>query len=123
MQETAERFTAGDQDVRSYQDPPSPAFPRAQGARTGAAYGEALSVLGEGETYVKKIKDVPVFDGTKAKFPSLEALCLVKIFAKGIDVSVADEGLSFPAFQQSLPTEDIQKNLLVWITQRHSEAR
>ena len=57
-----------------------------------------------GEAQVEQIKDVPMFDGTKAKFPAWKQnfLCLAKlhglfgIFTDGIDVPVADETMSRP---------------------------
>lgn len=76
----------------------------------------------EGEAYVKQIKDVPGFDGTKAKFPSWKRnfLCLAKlhglfeVFAAGVYVPVADEGVFIPTLQQHFPGEDIKKHFIAW---------
>ena len=69
---------------------------------------------------VKQIKGVPTFDGTKAKFPAWKRnfLYLAKlhdifeIFTEGVDVPVADEGMSVSAIQRAFPGGDIQKNFV-----------
>ena len=76
----------------------------------------------KGETQVKQIKYVPLFDGTKAKFPAWKQnfLCLAKlhglfgIFADGVYVPVADETMSIAALQEASPRENVQKHLFAW---------
>ena len=71
---------------------------------------------------MKQIKDVPTFDGTKAKFPAwkMNLLCLAKLhglfefFTEDVDVPVTDEGMSVPALQQAFPAEDIEKHFIAW---------
>ena len=75
---------------------------------------------GNGESQVKQIKDVPVFDGTKAKFPAWKQnlLCLDKlhglfgIFTEGVDILVADETIFIAALQEAFPHENIQKHFI-----------
>ena len=75
-----------------------------------------------GESQVKQIKDVPLFDGTKAKFPAWKQffLRLAKlhglfgIFTEGVDVPVADETMSIAALQEAFPHENVQKHFITW---------
>ena len=77
---------------------------------------------GNGKSQVKQIKDVPMFEGTKAKFPAWKQnfLCLAKlhlqfgIFTEGVDVPVADETTSIAALQEAFLHENIQKHLIAW---------
>ena len=77
---------------------------------------------GNGESQVKQMKDVPMFDGTKAKFPAWKQtfLCLVKlhslfgIFTEGVVVPVADETMSVAALPEAFPHESIQKHFFAW---------
>lgn len=48
-----------------------------------------MPVKSDRKSYVKQIKDVPTFDGTKAKFPAWK-----RIFRESVDNPVADEGMS-----------------------------
>ena len=74
------------------------------------------------KSQVKQIKDVPMFDGTMAKFPAWKQnfLCLAKlhglfgIFTEGVDVPVADETMSIAALQEAFPHENIQKYFIAW---------
>ena len=71
---------------------------------------------------MKQIKDAPLFDGTKAKFPAWKQnfLCLAKlhglfgIFTDGVDVPVADETMSIAALQEAFPRESVQKHFIAW---------
>jgi len=38
----------------------------------------------------------------------------IRDFTEGLDVPVADEGMSVPALQQAVPTEGIQKHFVAW---------
>ena len=75
-----------------------------------------------GEGQVKQIKDVPMCDGTKAKFPAWKQnlLCLAKlhghfeILTKGVDVPVADETMPIAALQEAFPHENTQKHFITW---------
>ena len=75
---------------------------------------------GNGESQVKQIKDIPMFDGTKVKFLAWKQsfLCLAKlydlfrIFTEGVDVPVADEMMSIAALQEAFPHENIQKHFI-----------
>ena len=90
---------------------------------TSSRNGDSGAVLiqrGNGGSQVKQIKDVFMFDGTKAKFPAWKQnfLCLTKlhglfgIFTEGGDVLVADETMSIAALQEAFPHENIQKHLI-----------
>ena len=59
---------------------PSPTHSRASTSRNGDS-GVVLIQRGNNETQVKQIKDVPLSDGTKAKFPAWRQkfLCLAKL--------------------------------------------
>ena len=78
------------------------------------------------ENQVKQIKYVPLFDGTKAKFPAWKQnfLCLAKlhdlfgIFTGRVDVSVADEMMSIAALQEVFPRDDVQKSIAWTILSR-----
>lgn len=77
-----------------------------------------MPVQADRESYVKQIRDVPTFGSTKLKikFPAWKKnfLCLanlhglLEIFTVGVDLPVADEGMSVPALQQAFPAEDIR---------------
>ena len=89
---------------------PSPTHSRALTSRYGDS-GAVPIQRGNGETQVKQINDLPLFDGTKAKFPAWKQnfLCLAKlhglfgIFTKGVDVPVVDETRSIAALQEAFP--------------------
>ena len=101
---------------------PSPARSQAStSSRNGDS--EALPVQREnGENQVNQIKDIPLFEGTKAKFPAWKQnfLCLAKlhglfgIFPDGVDVSVADETMSIAASQKVFSRENVQKHFIAW---------
>ena len=104
------------------ESPPSPTRSRASTSSRNGDSG-AVSVQREnGETQVKQIKDVPLFDGTKTKFPAWKQnfLCLVKlhglfgIFTEGVDVLVAEETMSIAALQEGFPHENVQKHFMAW---------
>ena len=77
---------------------------------------------GNCEREFKPIKDVPMFDGTRAKFPFWKQnfLCLAKlhglfgIFTEEVDVPVADETMSITDLQDAFPHENIQKHFIAW---------
>ena len=79
-------------------------------------------VQGDRGSQLKQIKGVPTFDGTKAKFPAWKRILfslaklhnLFEIFTEGVNVPVADEGMSASAFQRASPVEDIQKHFVAW---------
>ena len=68
------------------------------------------------------MKDVPLFDGTKAKFPARKEnfLYLAKLhglfgsFAEGVNVSVADKPMSIAALQEAFAHENVQKHFITW---------
>ena len=83
-------------------------IPKSSQASASSRNGESGAVptqRGNGESQVKQIKDVPMFDGTGAKFPAWKQnfQCLAKlhglfgIFTEGVDVPVADETMSIAA--------------------------
>ncbi|CAM9346124.1 unnamed protein product, partial [Ascophyllum nodosum] len=84
--------------------------------------GAVPTQRGNGESQLKQINDVPMFDGTRAKFPCWKTnfLCLAKllgligIFTEGVDVPVADETMSIAALQEAFPHENIQKHFIAW---------
>ena len=101
---------------------PNPARLRASTSSRNGDSG-ALPVQREsGETQVKQIKDVPLFDGTKAMFPAWKHnfLCLAKlhglfgIFTDGVDVPVVDETMSIAALQKAFPRESVRKHFIAW---------
>ena len=100
---------------------PSPTHSRASTSRDGDNEAEPVQ-RGNGETHVRQINDVPLFDGTKAKFPAWKQnfLCLAKlhglfgIFTKGVDVLVADETMSIAALQKAFFHESVQKHFIAW---------
>ena len=94
-------------------------------ASTSSKNGDSGAVpiqRGNGKSQVKQIKDVPMFDGTMAKFPAWKGnfLCSAKLrglfgnFTEGVDVSVADETMSIAALQEAFPHENIQKHFIAW---------
>ena len=84
---------------------PGPTRSRASTSSRNGDSGVVPVQRGNDGTQVKQIKDVPLFDGTKAKFPAwnLSFLCLAKlrglfeIFTEGVDVPIADEMMSTAA--------------------------
>ena len=102
----------------------SPRPTRSQ-ASTSSRNGDSGAVpiqRGNGESQYKQIKDVPMFDGTKAKLPAWKQnfLCLAKlhgllgIFTEGVDVPVADERIPIAALQEVFPHENIEKHFIAW---------
>lgn len=95
MQEPARRFS-GDERKGSHLTSPSPAHSQSFGSSRRSGDGGAMPVQAEGETYVKQIRDMPVFDGTKAAFPPcqrnfqyLEKLHdLFEIFIAGVQACI-----------------------------------
>ena len=77
---------------------PSPTCSQASTRSRNCDSGAVPIQRGIGGSQVKQIKDVPMFDGTRAKFPAWKQtfLCLAKlrglfgIFTEGVDVPVAD---------------------------------
>ena len=72
---------------------------------------------------VKQIKDVPLFDGSKAKFSAWKKnfLCLAKlhglfgIFTDGVDVPVADKMVSIATLQETFPRVNVHnKHFIAW---------
>ena len=71
------------------------------------------------ETQVKQIKNVPLLDCGKAKFPAWKQnfLCLVKLYGlfgiikDGVDVPVADETVSIAALQKAFPRDNVYKSI------------
>lgn len=103
---------------------------RSESNRRGGDSG-AMPVQ-EGGTYVRHIKDMPVFDGTRTKFAAWKGdflylaklRGLFKIFTEGVGIPVADEGISFLVLQQTFPIENILSRNLAryyagWDTLRH----
>ena len=96
---------------------PSPTRSRASTSSRNNNSGAVTVQMGNGETRVKQVKDVPLF-GAKAKFLAWKQdfLCLAKlhgvfgIFIEGVDVPVADETMSIPALQEAFPHENVQKH-------------
>ena len=84
---------------------PSPTRSQASASSRNGDSGAVPTQRGNGESQFKQIKDVSIFDGTRAKFPSWKQnfLCLAKlhglvgIFTEGVDVPVADETMSIAA--------------------------
>ena len=74
------------------------------------------------EPEVNYIKDVPLFDVTKARFPAWKQsfLCLAKlhgrfrIFTDGVDVPVADETIFIAALQEDFPRENVKNHSIAW---------
>ena len=101
---------------------PSPARSRASTSSRNGDSGAVPVQRENGETQVEQIKDVPLFVGTKAKFPAWKQnfLCLAKlhdvfgIFTDGVDVPVADETMPIAALQEAFPHENVQKYLIAW---------
>ena len=96
----------------------SPARSQASTSRRNGNNGSVPIQRENGETQVNQIKDVPLFDVTKAKFPAWKQsfLCLAKlhgrfrIFTDGVDVSVADETIFTAALQEDFPRENVKKH-------------
>ena len=101
---------------------PSPTRSQASTSRRNGDSGAVPIQRGSGESQAKQIKEVPLIDGTKAKFPAWKQnfLCLAKlpglfgIFTEGVDVPVADETMSIAALQEAFPHENIQKFFNAW---------
>ena len=102
---------------------PSPARSRAStSSRNGDDSGAVSAQRENDETQAKQIKDIPLFDGTRAIFPAWKQnfLCLAKlhdlveIFTDGVDVPVADETMSIAAIQEACPHEKVQKHSIAW---------
>ena len=101
---------------------PSPTRSQASTSSRNGDSGAVPIQRGNGESQVKQIKDVPMFDGTKANFLTWKQnfLCLAKhhglvgIFTEGVDVPVADETMSIAALQEVFPHENIQKHFIAW---------
>ena len=101
---------------------PSPTRSQASTSSRNSDSGAVPIQRGNGESQVKQIKDVPLFDGTKAKFPAWKKNfpCLAKLhglfgtFTEGVDVPVADETMSIAALQEAFPHENIQKHFIAW---------
>ena len=99
---------------------PSPARSRASTSSRNGDSGAVPVQRENGENQVKQIKHVPLFGGTKAKFPAWKQnfLCLAKlhglfgIFTDGVDVPVADETMSIAALQEAFPRENVQKHFI-----------
>ena len=99
---------------------PSPTRSKASTSSRNGDNGAVPIQRGNGESQVKQIKDVPMFDGTKVKFPAWKQtfLYLAKlhglfgIFTEGVDVLVAEETMSIAALQEAFPHENIQKHLI-----------
>ena len=99
---------------------PSPTRSQASTSSRNGDRGAVPTQRGNGESPLKQINDVPMFDGTRAKFPSWKQtfLCLAKfnglfgIFTKGVDVPV--EKTSIAALQEAFPHENIQKHFIAW---------
>ena len=101
---------------------PSPTRSQASASSRNGDSGAVPIQRGNGQSQFKQIKDVPMFDGTRAKFPVWKQnfLCLAKlhrsfgIFTEGVDVPVADEAMSIAALQEAFPHENIQKHFIAW---------
>ena len=101
---------------------PSPTRSQASTSSRNGDSGAVPTQRGNGESQLKPIKDVPMFDRTKAKFPTWKQsfLCLAKfhgmfgIFTEGVDVPVANKTMSIAAFQEAFPHENIQKHFIAW---------
>ena len=101
---------------------PSPARSQASTNSRNGDSGAVPTQRGNGESQLKQINDVPMFDGTRAKFPcwKKQFLCLAKllgligIFTEGVDVPVADKTMSIAALQEAFPRENIQKHFIAW---------
>ena len=102
---------------------PSPARSQASTSSRNGDSGAVPTQRGNGESQLKQINDVPLFDGTRAKFPCWKEnfLCLAKflgliaIFTEGVAVPVADETMSIAALQEDFPSENIQEHFIAWI--------
>ena len=112
------------ESIRWMESESAPSSARSQ-ASTNSRNGDSGAVptqRGNGESQFKQINDVPMFDGTRAKFPcwKKKILCLAKrlgligIFTEGVDVPVADETMSIAALQEAFPRENIQKHFIAW---------
>ena len=94
---------------------PSPTCLQALTSSRNGGSGAVPIQRGNGKSQVKQVNGVPMFDGTKAKFPGWKQsfICLVKlhglfeIFTEGIEVPVADETMSIAALQEAFPHENI----------------
>ena len=101
---------------------PSPTRPQASTSSRNGDSGAVPTQRGNGESQLKQINDVPMFDGTRAKFPTWKQnfLCLAKlhgifeISTGGVDVPVANEPISIAALQEAFPHENIEKHFIAW---------
>ena len=101
---------------------PSPAHSQASTNSRNGDSGAVPTQRGNGESQLKQSNDVPMFDGTRAKFLcwKKKILCLAKlldligIFTEGVDVPVADETMSIAALQEAFSRENIQKHFIAW---------
>ena len=101
---------------------PSPTGSQASTSSRNSDRGAVPMQRGNGESQLKQIKDGPMFDDTRAKFPSWKQkfLYLAKlhglfgIFTEGVDVPVADETMSIAALQEAFPHENTQKHFIAW---------
>ena len=101
---------------------PSPTRSQASTSSRNGDSGAVPTQRENGESQLKPIKDVPMFDRTKAKFPAWKqnCLCLAKlhgifgIFTEGVDVPVVNETMSIAAFQEAFPHENIQTHFIAW---------
>ena len=84
---------------------PSPTRSQASTSSRNGDNGAVPIQRGNIESQVKQINDVPMFDGTKTKFPAWKQnlLCLAKlhglfgIFTEEVNVPFADETMSIAA--------------------------
>ena len=98
---------------------PSPARSRASTSSRNGDSGAAPIQRGYGEKQVKQIKYVPLFDGTKAKFPALKQIFLYLaklhglfgVFTDRVDAPVADETMSIVALQEAFFPTRMYKNI------------
>ena len=98
----------------------SPARSRASTSSRDGDSGAVAVQRENGETQVKQIKDVPLFDGTKAECPAWKHnfFCLARlhgmfgIFIDGVDVPVADETMSVAALQETFPRENVRNKFI-----------
>ena len=82
---------------------PSPARSQASTSSRNGNSGSVLVQKINGKNQVKQNKDIPLFDGTKAKLHSIFG-----IFIDGVDVPVAAKTMSVAALQEAFPRENVQ---------------
>ena len=101
---------------------PSPSRSQASTSSRNGDSGAVPTQRGNDESQLKQVNDVPMFDGTRAKFPCWKkyVLCLAKLlgitgtFTEGVGVPVVDETMSIAALLEAFPRENIQKNFIAW---------